>query len=95
MARTVGTLFKKNASKLVRAAIVNGLPGFVTLETDSELQTTALDTEDGRIAAIYEGSKVDCGSDPSPDLARLRLRSVTLSHKGRGEDSVWRGSCEV
>ena len=45
--------FRKNGSKLVRAGFVNGLPGFVTLEADGELQTTALDIEDGKIAAIY------------------------------------------
>ncbi|HLW92015.1 MAG TPA: sigma-70 family RNA polymerase sigma factor [Roseiarcus sp.] len=45
--------FQKNGSKLVRAGYVNGLPGFVTLEADGELQTTALDIEDGKIAAIY------------------------------------------
>jgi RNA polymerase sigma-70 factor (ECF subfamily) len=46
-------LFRKNGSKLVRAGFVNGLPGFVTLEADGELQTTALEIEDGKIAAIY------------------------------------------
>jgi RNA polymerase sigma-70 factor (ECF subfamily) len=45
--------FRKNDSKLVRAGFVNGLPGFVTLEADGELQTTALEIEDGKIAAIY------------------------------------------
>jgi RNA polymerase sigma-70 factor, ECF subfamily len=45
--------FRKHGSKLVRAAFVNGLPGFITLEADGELQTTALDIEDGKIAAIY------------------------------------------
>ena len=45
--------FKKNGSKLVRAGFVNGLPGFITLEADGELQTTALEIEDGKIAAIY------------------------------------------
>ena len=40
-------------STLVRLAFVNGLPGFVTLEADGHLQTTALDIEDGRITAIY------------------------------------------
>ena len=43
----------KADSKLVRAAFVNGLPGFVTLEADGELQTTALEIESGKIAAIY------------------------------------------
>jgi RNA polymerase sigma-70 factor (ECF subfamily) len=49
----LAALFKENASKLVRAGFINGLPGFVTLEADGELQTTALDIEDGKIAAIY------------------------------------------
>jgi RNA polymerase sigma-70 factor (ECF subfamily) len=46
-------LFRKSGSKLVRAGFVNGLPGFVTLEADGELQTTALDIEDGKVVAIY------------------------------------------
>jgi RNA polymerase sigma-70 factor, ECF subfamily len=45
--------FRENNSKLVRAGFVNGLPGFITLEADGELQTTALEIEDGKIAAIY------------------------------------------
>ena len=43
----------KQESKLVRAGFVNGLPGFITLEADGELQTTALEIADGKIAAIY------------------------------------------
>jgi RNA polymerase sigma-70 factor (ECF subfamily) len=49
----LAVLFRHNASKLVRAGFINGLPGFVSLEADGELQTTALDIEDGKIAAIY------------------------------------------
>ena len=49
----LAALFQKNGSKLVRAGFVNGLPGFVTLEADGELQTTALDIDDGKITAIY------------------------------------------
>jgi RNA polymerase sigma-70 factor, ECF subfamily len=45
--------FRKNGSKLVRAGFVNGLPGFITLEADGELQATALEIEDGKVAAIY------------------------------------------
>jgi len=51
--RRVMGLHGPNYSTLVRAAFVNGLPGFVTIEADGHLQTTALDIEDGRIAAIY------------------------------------------
>jgi RNA polymerase sigma-70 factor, ECF subfamily len=40
-------------STLIRVGFVNGLPGFVTMEADGELQTTALDVQDGRISAIY------------------------------------------
>jgi RNA polymerase sigma-70 factor (ECF subfamily) len=50
---TLATYFRTNRSQLVRAGFVNGLPGFVTLEADGELQTTALDIEDGKVAAIY------------------------------------------
>ena len=46
-------LFRENVSKFVRAGFVNGLPGFVTVEADGELQTTALEIEDGKVTAIY------------------------------------------
>jgi RNA polymerase sigma-70 factor, ECF subfamily len=41
------------ASKLVQFAFINGLPGVITREGDGELQTTALEIEDGKVAAIY------------------------------------------
>jgi RNA polymerase sigma-70 factor, ECF subfamily len=50
---SLAALFQKHSSKLVRAGLINGLPGIITLEADGELQTTALDIEDGKIAAIY------------------------------------------
>jgi RNA polymerase sigma-70 factor (ECF subfamily) len=50
---SLAALFQKNGSKLVRTCFVNGLPGFITLEADGEIQTTALEIEDGKIAAIY------------------------------------------
>ncbi|WP_027797151.1 sigma-70 family RNA polymerase sigma factor [Paraburkholderia acidipaludis] len=46
-------LFRKKGSTLVRVGFINGLPGFVTREADGELQTTALDIEEGKITAIY------------------------------------------
>jgi len=49
----LAALFRKNGSKLVRAGFVNGLPGFITLEADGELSTTALEIEEGKVAAIY------------------------------------------
>jgi RNA polymerase sigma-70 factor (ECF subfamily) len=33
--------------------VINGLPGFVTMEEGDTLQTTALQIEDGKIAAVY------------------------------------------
>ncbi|MBN1236843.1 MAG: sigma-70 family RNA polymerase sigma factor, partial [Gammaproteobacteria bacterium] len=45
--------FRDHGSKLIRTGFVNGLPGLVTLEADGELQTTALEIENGKIAAIY------------------------------------------
>lgn len=54
--RLLGALaafYARNRSILVRVAFVNGLPGFVTRETDGVLQTTALDIEHGKITAVY------------------------------------------
>jgi RNA polymerase sigma-70 factor, ECF subfamily len=46
-------LFAKSMSRLIRYGFINGLPGFVTIEEGDTLQTTALQIEDGKIAAIY------------------------------------------
>jgi RNA polymerase sigma factor, sigma-70 family len=45
--------FAEAMSRLVRYGIVNGLPGFVTIERGDVLQATALAIEEGRIAAVY------------------------------------------
>jgi RNA polymerase sigma-70 factor (ECF subfamily) len=46
-------VFAKSMSKLLRYGMINGLPGFVTLEGGDTLQTTALAVEDGRIVGVY------------------------------------------
>lgn len=46
-------IFAKKMSRILRFAFINGLPGFVTVEADDTLQTTALQIQDGRIVAIY------------------------------------------
>jgi RNA polymerase sigma-70 factor (ECF subfamily) len=46
-------LFAVNKSRLVRYCLINGLPGFVTVEGGDILQTTALEIEDGRVVAVY------------------------------------------
>ncbi|QHD67544.1 sigma-70 family RNA polymerase sigma factor [Sphingobium yanoikuyae] len=51
--KALAVLFGKYGSTLLRTCMVNGLPGFVTREADGELQTTALDIEDGQVTAIY------------------------------------------
>jgi RNA polymerase sigma-70 factor (ECF subfamily) len=51
--KALGVLCRKYPSTLLRTAMVNGLPGFVTREADGELQTTALQIEDGKVTAIY------------------------------------------
>jgi RNA polymerase sigma-70 factor, ECF subfamily len=38
---------------MVRYGFINGLPGFVTIEEDATLQTTALQIEDDKIIGIY------------------------------------------
>lgn len=51
--RSLAVMFGKYGSTLVRTGIINGLPGFVTREADGELQTTALEIEDGKVVGIY------------------------------------------
>ena len=51
--RSLAVLFGKYGSTLVHTGAINGLPGFVTREADGELQTTALEIEDGKVTAIY------------------------------------------
>jgi RNA polymerase sigma-70 factor, ECF subfamily len=46
-------IYARNMSRLVRYGLINGLPGFVTVEHDETLQTTALEIQAGKIVAIY------------------------------------------
>lgn len=46
-------LFATRPSQLLRFAMINGLPGFVTREADGVLQTTALEIVDGRITHVF------------------------------------------
>jgi RNA polymerase sigma-70 factor (ECF subfamily) len=48
----LASVFAERGSRLVRLAMINGLPGFVTEESDG-LQTTALLVEGGRVKGIY------------------------------------------
>ena len=50
---SLARIFAAKMSRIVRYGLVNGLPGFVTIEQDDTLQTTALQIEDGKIVAIY------------------------------------------
>jgi len=51
--KALAAFFTKRGSALVRTGFVSGLPGFVTRESDGELQTTAFEIEGDRIVAIY------------------------------------------
>jgi len=42
-----------STARLVRYARINGLPGYLTIEADGLLQTTAFDIRDGVVAAVY------------------------------------------
>jgi RNA polymerase sigma-70 factor (ECF subfamily) len=50
---SLALIFAEKMSRIVRYGLINGLPGFVTIEQDDTLQTTALQIEDGKIVAIY------------------------------------------
>ncbi|MBM0170334.1 sigma-70 family RNA polymerase sigma factor [Altererythrobacter sp. C41] len=51
--KALAALFVKRGSTLVQTGFISGLPGFVTRESDGELQTTAFEIEGDRIVAIY------------------------------------------
>lgn len=51
--QSLATIFGKYGSTLIRTAMINGLPGFVSREADGEVQTTALEIENGVVTAIY------------------------------------------
>lgn len=51
--KALAALFIKRGSALVQTGFISGLPGFVTRESDGELQTTAFEIEGDRIVAIY------------------------------------------
>ena len=51
--RKLAAYFTTHPSQLVKFGFINGLPGFVTLESDGVLQTTALEIEDGKIIGLY------------------------------------------
>ena len=45
--------FRMSPSLLIRYAVIDGLPGFVTVEDGAVFQTTALHIEKGQVVAIY------------------------------------------
>jgi RNA polymerase sigma-70 factor (ECF subfamily) len=45
--------FAVSRSRLLRYGLINGLPGFITIERGDILQTTALEIEHGGVVAIY------------------------------------------
>ena len=51
--RRLPAFFAGNVSRFLRYAVINGLPGFVTIEANDTLQTTALDIRDGKVFGIY------------------------------------------
>ena len=46
-------IFRAQPSQLIRYAIIDGLPGFVTIEGGNIVQTTALQIEREKVVAIY------------------------------------------
>jgi RNA polymerase sigma-70 factor (ECF subfamily) len=50
---SLARMFAGTQSRMLRYGLINGLPGFVTIEQGDTLQTTALQIDDGRIVAIY------------------------------------------
>lgn len=49
----LASIYAAAPSQILHYGFINGLPGFVTIEEGSTLQTTALQIEEGKIAGIY------------------------------------------
>ena len=64
----LASLFRREPSRLVRYAIIDGLPGFVTVEGGEVVQTTALHIELDKVIAIYVTRNPD------------KLKSVSAVH---------------
>ncbi|NML04592.1 sigma-70 family RNA polymerase sigma factor [Sphingomonas sp. G-3-2-10] len=50
---SLARFFTGGQSRLLRYGRINGLPGFITMEADGVIQTTALQIEEGRVTRIY------------------------------------------
>ena len=50
---SLASIYAATPSRVLRYGLINGLPGFVTIEEGATLQTTALQIEDGKIVGIY------------------------------------------
>lgn len=50
---SLARIFAEKMSRIVRYGFINGLPGFITIEQDDTLQTTALQIDDGKITGVY------------------------------------------
>ncbi|WP_081823754.1 sigma-70 family RNA polymerase sigma factor [Pseudacidobacterium ailaaui] len=50
---SLARVFEREMSRMVQQGFINGLPGFVTVESNNTLQTTALEVDADKISAIY------------------------------------------
>lgn len=50
---SLARFYAREQSRIVRYGMINGLPGFVSIEPGGVLQTTALAIEEGKITGIY------------------------------------------
>jgi RNA polymerase sigma-70 factor (ECF subfamily) len=46
-------IFRAQPSRLIHYVVIDGLPGFVTMEGGNVVQTTALHVEQEKVVAIY------------------------------------------
>lgn len=63
-------IFRVQPSRLIHYAVIDGLPGFVTMEGGNVVQTTALHVEQGKVVAIY------CTRNPD----KLRHITSVIAH---------------
>ncbi|MHA7063251.1 sigma-70 family RNA polymerase sigma factor [Azospirillum argentinense] len=73
--------FKQAPSLLIRYAVIDGLPGFISVEGGGIVQTTALQIEQGKIVALY--------ITRNPDKLR-RVDGVSMHRKASTDATAMR-----
>jgi hypothetical protein len=78
---SLAAIYAESRSKLLRYCLINGLPGFVTIEQGNAIQTTALLIEDGKTVGIYVMRNPDKLRHRASDMAQQEAANAVQGHE--------------